>query len=63
MFEIFGNPYEKSEISYALGRNPFEKLEISYAKNAEVIYPSVQELEKRMEKKLKGYMYGGWQNT
>ena len=32
MLEIFGNPYEKSEISYALGRNPFEKVEISYAK-------------------------------
>ena len=30
--EIFGNPYEKSEISYAFGRNPFEKREISYAK-------------------------------
>ena len=30
MLQIFGNPYEKSEISYALARNPFEKLEISY---------------------------------
>ena len=32
LLEIFGNPYEKSEISYALARNPFEKREISYVK-------------------------------
>ena len=32
LLEISGNPYEKSEISYALARNPFEKLEISNAK-------------------------------
>ena len=32
LLEIFGNPYEKSEISYALTRNPFEKWEISYTK-------------------------------
>ena len=32
LLEIFGNPYEKSEISYALARNPFEKREILYVK-------------------------------
>ena len=28
--EISGNPYKKSEISYAWTKNPFEKSEISY---------------------------------
>ena len=32
LVKISGNPYYKSEISYAFGRNPFEKREISYAK-------------------------------
>ena len=32
--EISGNPYTKSEISYAESRNPFEKSEILYAKCA-----------------------------
>ena len=30
--EFYGNPYNKSKISYAQARNPFEKWEISYAK-------------------------------
>ena len=29
---LFGNPCEKSEISYALASNPFEKRDISYVK-------------------------------
>ena len=37
--EIFGNSYEKSEISYAIRKNPFEK-EKSRTLNAEVIYTS-----------------------
>ena len=32
LLEISGNLYNKSEISYALGRIPSEKWEISYAK-------------------------------
>ena len=58
--EIFGDPYEKSEISYGLARNPFKTIIFVRKMNAEVIYPSTMVLlaKENMAKRI--FVKGKW---